>query len=278
MNDLPSAFDALRGAVHRYWVPTAPEEVMRRLDRHPHLQGDTGPERLDLTFTRSNSRNSWRPRIRGTMQSAAGGTLVEVTYPLNLFVAVFTFVHGLALLGISWVIGFLAYRWDLLHGRQLFEDALGATHVQAAALEMAALHDVANPRSPGAAADAPLSFDVRTSTTDAVFTLRGADRTLRLTVSQRGIELRGRQLSWDQLLDVDAAAGVLSLATATDPLLVSIEEHPAADQAWLVDYLRARDERWTSSADERDESLRAQQQLAGLRADSTRQDGDGRAG
>ena len=101
----PGLQDTFRGTPHVMWTPLTPDQVAERLQSNETLLGHVHTEGFSLRV-RTRRRNSWRPRIEGKVRAAAGGSLIEVSLQMHPFVAVFTLVHGLILLGIAWIMAF----------------------------------------------------------------------------------------------------------------------------------------------------------------------------
>jgi hypothetical protein len=59
------------------------------------------------------TRNSWRPRLTGTLRERGRDTAVEVVATVHPFVFGFTLLHALLLFGFAWVCGTLAFSWAL---------------------------------------------------------------------------------------------------------------------------------------------------------------------
>ncbi|MCB9693633.1 MAG: hypothetical protein H6736_17610 [Alphaproteobacteria bacterium] len=263
----PSTPSAIIGATHVFWTPTPIREVEDALTIDPFdvKLDETGA--FQGTFRRGSTRNSWRPQLRGHVHAVAGGTLVEVQLPMHPLVLAFTALHGMFMLGISWLIGFGAYHFDLVHVRGLLRDTLGATLEGDAALVEAQEHPVADPASPGADTGAPFSLRVRTDREHARFVLKGPDRPRTVAVSAAGVSVaRGRPVDWNDLRSVHASPGVLVLDTLAGPVEVPCSGTPEADVRWLVAYLEARNARYSDDPEARARNEAARRQLASVSA------------
>lgn len=271
----PNVFQAMIGQTHYLWSPDPPEVVSLRLSDHYRTAGMVEDDHsFSLTFEVAGRRNSWRPSLKGRMRRAAGGTLVEVRYPMHPFVMLFTAVHGMFLLGISWLMGLAAYSWDLRAARELMKEATGATLENEEAEAKAAGHEVADPTSPGADANAPLSFDARSDMDEARFTVRGRDgsRTT-VVVSSAGLALHrdGQTLSvdWNDLERVDLKENEHSvdlwLQTRSGDRFAPIGGHGEADRLWLATYLESRNRVWSQGEDERAKNDAERKRLAAVR-------------
>ncbi|MEZ4316702.1 MAG: hypothetical protein R3F61_04345 [Myxococcota bacterium] len=280
----PSVFEALAGRSHYLWVPAPPRVVSMRLSEHPNLLGMVEDDHFHCTFQKSG-RNSWRPSLKGTLTEANGGTLIEVSYPMSVFVLLFTLVHGMFLFGISWLMGLGAYWMDLKHARAVMLEASGATLENEEAQAHANGGEVADPTSAGADSAAPFSFQARSSMDAVTFSLKGVhgSRTA-LKVSSAGIEARRGDdaelvVDWNDLLRVDlyettpGDPGIELLLETTDgPKYVPIGGHPADDQLWMATYLGARNERWSDDEAQRAHTEAERQRLAAVRQSQTRRE------
>jgi len=262
------------GATHYLWSPLSPELVERGLDEASQLTGVVGEEgQFKLKYSPS-SRNSWSPRVVGRLYAAAGGTLIEATYPLHPVIVIFSFVHGMMLFGLSWMIAYFAYRSALNAAREEVELATGATLFDLQARQRASEHPVSDPTTPGAATGAPLSFHVATSMDAARFTLEAASgKRSRLAVQSAGVEVGGTErglVDWNDLLEVELVEeppeNHILLRTRDQPLRIAVGGHPEADQLWLVCYLSARNARWSEAEADRERSEAERAQLSAMRS------------
>jgi hypothetical protein len=69
-------------------------------------------------------RNSWRPRLAGTLTEVDGQTRVDVVATVHPFVFWFTVFHACMMFGIAWVMGTLAFSLALPRMRTTLDAAL----------------------------------------------------------------------------------------------------------------------------------------------------------
>lgn len=197
------------------WTPLPLEDALRRLEGavgDGRMTGTIEVETFALQHRVPGVRNSWRPRLHGTLIPSNGGTRVEVKLSVHPFVAVFTFLHGLFLLGLSWLLGIGAFSWEVGKATAALTEVLEATAVGEEAV--AAALPVADPTEPGAEARAPYRLRAESSPDGARFRVPGPrlwSRTIDLEASATGVTLDVSGpplfLPWDQLSGCDLAVG-----------------------------------------------------------------------
>ena len=248
----------------RFWVDAPPDAVQARMQEAIHanrFSGTADGDRFLVTPVQSG-RNSWRAQLRGGLQAAGGGTLVEVDAHVHPAILIFTIVHGLLLLGIAWVMGILAFSISVqpaLHG---LRDSLGASDEVGTLVE---------PLADGAEALAPWSLGTQVDLDSATFSLRGArgwldtQKTTRLRMEPGGVSVsRGRaevEIPWHEVAQASVSGRTLHLGGHA----VDCADHPEAHLDWLVRYLRGRAEQLAATADERDAFADNARRLAAMR-------------
>lgn len=240
-----------------YWTPLDPDEVRGRL-----VDLYSGRVQDDDTFwvrvPISSGRNSWRPYIEGELTGANGGTLLQVRFPMNLFILLFTFFHGIPFLGLTWLIGLGAYLWGIGQVKAPFEESLDISLTGTEARRHAAGQAVADPEAEGAAAAAPVVFRARAGVDGASFRLgRGT-----LEVRGGGIRYGDEDLRWDDVRIV-AAKGrrLVVLREDGSPLELPCGDARPEEIQWLATYLQARNRRWTTPEERREAEARARARL-----------------
>ncbi len=78
-------------------------------------------------------RNSWRPRINGTVTEIDGHCRVDVIASVHPLVFAFTLVHGLFFLGITWIMGTIGFSAGLPWMRAALSGAVMGESSSAAA-------------------------------------------------------------------------------------------------------------------------------------------------
>lgn len=234
------------------WSPLPPDGVADAINADFGVTGSATPDRFKFTLANVN-KNSWRPMAAGKLTAAGGGTLIEVRYPMHPFVVVFTLLHGLPFLGLTWVIGLLAYAASLQQVKNALFELVQAVAKGADAYECANAA-VSDPTRPGAAAAAPFSLRARHGMDHVTFALGSTS----LRVDAAGLTLTGEtsaKVSWEELtgaLAGEAAGSTLALFTASGNVIsLSMVGLPEADQQWLADYINARDAERTASDEDR---------------------------
>lgn len=99
--------------------------------------GDLDGELRDDGFTlkpgrrnRFMGRNSWRPSAEGKLVAAGGITLAQVTMQVQPWVRVFTMVHAVFFLGLTWVMGVLAFSFEADKLRRTLDEAMDGTRAR----------------------------------------------------------------------------------------------------------------------------------------------------
>ncbi len=277
----PSLQQTFNGAVHAFWSPDPPNVVAENLELHPRFSGSVAEDGFSLRINRGRKgKNSWRPTVKGSIRAAAGGTLVEAKLAMHPFVLVFTLVHGMLLLGIAWIMAFFAYRSGVEEARTLLTEAVNAQHLDDAARAKAGEHEVADPESPGAALDPPLSFATRSSMHEARLVVKSSlgERTT-LVVRQAALTIaRGDKsltLDWNDIRGVELQdfhpddpdrGDELVLETPSGPRYVPVGGHPPADQQWLARFLSSRNARWSEAEADRLRGDADRQRLAAMQS------------
>ena len=240
-----------------FWTPLAIEEVRGRVQ-------DVFPtSRLfeDDTFwvtVRMKNRNSWRPWIEGELVEANGGTLIHARFPVSVGVLLFTFLHGIPFLGLSWLVGIAAYLWGVGQVRPPFEEQLDVTLTGDEARRHAAAQRVADPRSDGAAGAAPLVFRARAGVDGATFRLSSGV----LEVRGGGLRYDGRDLGWDVIERVQAESGeVMVIGEDGVVTVLPCAGMEPEEVEWLATYLETRNARWSTPEEQREAEARARAKL-----------------
>lgn len=231
--------------------------------------------RLDQVFPRSQldeddsfwvtvrvkGRNSWRPWIEGEIAPANGGTLIETRFPTYMLVVVFTLVHGIPFLGLSWLIGIAAYLWGVSQVKGPFVEQLDITLEGDEARRHAAAQAVAEPESEGAAGAAPVVFRAEAGVDGASFRLAEG----RLQVRGGGIQFDEEKLGWDQIRLVSGRGSTLVVVLEDGELREYECGKAQPDEVkWLARYLQARNQRWTTPEERREAEAKARAQLERL--------------
>lgn len=247
-----------------FWTAHAPEEVEARL-RELFPRGSKVTDEAFVVTVEGANRNSWRPRIHGTWLAAGGGTLIEAEYRMHSFVLVFTLLHGIPFLGLSWLIGIGAYLASIPGVERTFVEALDTEHTGEDALAKATGQAVADPDDPGAAAAAPPLLRARTTVDKASFRVGKG----RITVDAGGIEWShagGREVSWDGLLGFEENLGALAVSIrGEDAFRLPGAPCTPEDVRWLAAFLNARLSRWQTPEADREAAARAKAKLGRLR-------------
>lgn len=266
----PSAPNAALGAVHHFWTPLSPDEVRDALSEHPHLLLRLADDRtFSGTFLRPGVKNSWRPTVAGSLRPAAGGTWVQVRLKMHVLVVLFTVLHGIPFLGLTWLIGLGAYAWDLGYIRPLLQETTQSTHVGLDARRKVSEHEVSDPTQPGADANAPLALQARASERSVRFAVRGRRGTNVIEVGPRGLMLpNGAVLDWNDLETVDVVEEELAVLTSDRAMRVDLAGNTPADRLWLATYLDSRNRRWSETEAQRRLTKADRERLSGMRREA----------
>jgi hypothetical protein len=224
-------------------APGTPEEVEARLQaaiEARELLGKVGGGRFSLTAPVRGRKNSWRPVLTGRLTPAGDHTWIEVDASVHPFVLVFTLVHGMMLLGIAWVMGLLAFSWEVPGAFETLARSAGA--FDASLDELLAKQELPAPFEPGAELRAPWSLRAEPRDGEVSFTLRGPARMGRrrrrkLVVGPSGLQVDRERVAWGELRGVRAGAGALVVELANRKLRILAPDHPERDLTWLADFL-----------------------------------------
>lgn len=249
-------------------VAVDPEAVAERLAdaiAEGAVEGSVRPGGFTLTAPLHSGRNSWRAVMTGTLVAVEGGTLVEVSMMPHPFVVLFTLVHAIPFLGLSWLLGVAAFSSDVGRSLGVLGQALGAYAVGREEVER--VQPLSDPTRPGAEVGAPLTLSPRVEQDGAVFVV---DRwTLRVgaagarTVGPDGVE---RELPWEELVGADATGGALVLRLPHGAeVALPLRSVPEAHGLWLAAYVDAVAHRFRASADQVARQDAARRQLGALR-------------
>lgn len=266
-------FHPLMRTTWRAYIELPPDEVLGRLDDVENVHGAVSADKVDFTWKVKGWRNSWQPHIRGHVLPANDGSLLEFTLGVHPFLMVFTALHAIPFLGLSWLVGAAAFSWHATRAIDEMRALLGHTIEDPEAI--AAEQSAADPTVVGAEAAAPWSLRARTGQGAVTFTLRRdgwfGERFIDLRVTALGVETDKGAMTWDELERVDVLDDepdrILRLASATTTLDLAADKHARRDLFWLKDYLRGQDRRLGASANELDDARRRVQSLAALKRD-----------
>ncbi len=261
------------------WVPESPAEVQESLQAAVGigtLRGKVRDDRFEVQAP-LGGRNSWRPVLTGRLSDAGGGTFVRLAVTVHPFVLVFTLLHAIPFMGLSWLIGCWAFSREVEPAITRLIELIGVTEVGDQARDRT--RDVAEPDEPGAAARAPLSLEARTDIDSARFVLEGprawyGSPTRSLVFVEQG-QLRVRRpqddllVEWHQLRGVSRSADTLGpmllLHTDDGDEVVHAAQLDEDDLDWLVHYLDHRRQAWAPSEQDADRFEAATQRMVGQR-------------
>ena len=259
------AFHPTMRATFRCWAPGSPEEVEARLEhavRRGDFDGDIRPGRFELQRPVPSTRNSWRPRLKGTLTEAGEGVVIDVSIGVHPMVFAFTAIHGVFFLGLTWLIGAAAFSWEVPGATEALAAAVDA---QATGDDVDSMQVLSDPEDPGAATGAPWSFKARARVDEVQFTVFGASaygglvkaRRLRLTLGPHGITVDPNgvppiDVPWGQLQACAVEGDALTLERSGAPSIeIGAGAHDARDLVWMAAFItaRARDRRSTATTD-----------------------------
>lgn len=240
------------------WVPDPPAIVRGRLEDAVALSRLTGTVDVNdfaLQYPIPGVRNSWRPRLYGQLAAVAGGTRIDVTLSTSPFVAVFTFVHGLFLFGLSWVMGIAAFSWEVGKATAALVETVGATAVGEE--QVAAALPVSDPTQPGAETEAPYALRAIVGPEGVGFRVPGRPwlgtfgprRETPVEVLDRGVTIDASSpplfLAWERIERCDLAedasgrAVVLGGAGRTELARIPCDGLSPDAAMWFASYLDA---------------------------------------
>jgi hypothetical protein len=213
------------------------------------------------------SRNSWRPQLRGRLVPHAGGTAVTVDLAVHPFVLVFTAFHAVFFLGLSWILGAVAFSREVEGAEEALAQALGAT--VRGEREVDALFEPADPSRPGAESGAPPSLRARVEPDRVAFRVDHAT----LRADAVGVEVPGEvRVAWTEIGECRVGEGQIVLEDAGGRRLASFScaDLPPRDADWLAAWIGAQAGRRRTSPEEAERQDRERQRLARLVRDVDR--------
>ena len=254
----------------RFWIDVPPEVFCQRLldgvSDDAEMKGSASDGRFtlvrDKTARSMRAQNSWRPRLSGTYRPVSGGTVVDVSVTVDVFVFWFTVVHGLCLFGLAWLMGIVAFSVEVDKTMSHFREIVGASDTQP---------QLADPAAENAEERAPWSFaahatiDVVRFALHSAVTRLGGQTVVELTVSRGGVTVHEQTIPWHRVSALRIIDGFLYIGDVE----IDVNGHSAADLKWLMHYLHAQAHRRRASVEERETFAAQTRQFQVLRQDST---------